>query len=293
MNILGVEISHPDKMLYPKSDVSKEYVAEYFNKISSYMLPFVKNRPITLKRYPNGIDEDGFFNKHRPDYFPDYVKNLTVPTKEDQSTMNMVGIESEKALVYLAGQDVIELHVALSTMSSLEKPDQIIFDFDPSDNDFEKVRTASKALKNLLDQYNLHSFVKTSGSRGLHVHIPIEPNHTFDVIKKLARNIAQNLHEQCPDITTLEQRKNKRGQNVFIDFLRNDYAMTAIAPYSLRAKEGAPVATPISWEEVHDQSLTPQSYTIKNIFRRLGQIDDPWENFNHYNRGKNLQELLD
>ncbi|WP_133131240.1 non-homologous end-joining DNA ligase [Legionella yabuuchiae] len=292
MNIAGVEISHPKKLLYPEHEISKQEVAEYFSKISSYLLPFVKNRPITLKRYPNGIDNDGFFNKHRPDYFPDYVKKLTVPTKEDGSEMNMVGIESEQALVYLAGQDTLELHISLSTMDSIEKPDQIIFDFDPSDNDFEKVRTASKALKTLLDEFNLHSFVKTSGSRGLHVHIPIEPAYKFDVIKQVARNIAKKLHEQCPNITTLEQRKNKRGDNVFIDFLRNDYAMTAIAPYSTRAKHGAPVATPISWDEVAHPSLTPQTYTIKNIFRRLAQINDPWDNFNYYNRRKDLKEIF-
>lgn len=292
MKLADVEISHPDKLLYPGDDISKKAVAEYYNKISEYLLVFIKARPITMKRYPNGINEEGFFNKHRPDYFPNFVDDFTVPTRESQSEMHMVGIGSKKALVYLANQNVIELHAALSTMSSIEKPDQIIFDFDPSDNDFEKVRKAAKGLKKILDDMNIKSFVKTSGSRGLHVHIPLKPEHTFDKVKKFAKQIAEKLQQQFPDITTIEQRKNKRGNKVFIDFLRNDYAMTAIAPYSLRAIAGAPVATPLDWNEVNDRSLTPQTYHLNNIFRRLGQVDDPWKHFNSFNRQLDIDTLF-
>lgn len=292
MELADIEISHPDKRLYPDEDISKSAVVKYYSKISEYLLVFIENRPITMKRYPKGINEKGFFNKHRPDYFPNFVDDLTVPTRENQSKMHMAGIGSEKALVYLANQDVIELHSALSTMSSIEKPDQIIFDFDPSDNDFEKVRKAVKGLKNLLDDMNIKSFVKTSGSRGLHVHIPIKPEHTFDKVKKTAKQIAEKLHQQFPDITTIEQRKDKRGNKVFIDYLRNDYAMTAIAPYSLRAVPGAPVATPLDWSEVNDSSLTPQIYHINNIFHRLGQVENPWKHFNYFNRQIDIETLF-
>lgn len=292
MELSGVEISHPDKLLYPNDNISKKTVAEYYSKMSEYLLAFIKDCPITMKRYPSGINEDGFFNKHRPEHFPNFVDDLTIPTRENQSEMHMVGIGSEKALVYLANQDVIELHAALSTMSSIQRPDQIIFDFDPSDNDFEKVRKAAKGLKKILDDMNIKSFVKTSGSRGLHVHIPIKPENTFDKVKKTAKQIAEKLHQQFPDITTTEQRKNKRGNKVFIDVLRNDYAMTVIAPYSLRAISGAPVATPLNWSEVNDISLTPQSYHLKNIFHRLAQVENPWKHFNNYNRQLDVEMLL-
>ncbi|KGP62887.1 DNA ligase [Legionella norrlandica] len=289
MKIAKIEISHPEKLLYPDDNISKKEVSEYYSKISQYLLPFVKDRPITMKRYPDGLNKDGFFNKHRPDYFPDFIDNFTVPTREDGFEMSMVGIHSEKGLAYLANQNVLELHVALSTMSSIEKPDQIIFDFDPSEANFENVRSSAKALKSLLDNYDIKSFVKTSGSRGLHVHIPIKPQYEFKIIKKIARTIAEELHEQCSDITTLEQRKEKRSNKVYIDILRNDYAMTAIAPYSLRAKKGAPVAAPLNWEELDDKSLNPSIYNLKNIFQRLGQIENPWENFNHFNRQIDLK----
>ena len=129
----------------------------------------------------------------------------------------------------------------------------------------------------------MKSFVKTSGSRGLHVHVPLKPELHFDKVKKVAKKIAEKLHQQLTDITTMQQRKNKRGNKVFIDILRNDYAMTTIVPYSLRAITGAPVATPLKWEELNDNSLTAQSYHLKNIFHRLGQIDDPCVN-HHLNR---------
>lgn len=292
MKLANIDIPHPDKPLYPDDNITKKAVAEYFSKIFKYILPFLKERPVTMKRFTDGINEPGFYNKHRPDYFPDFIDSLTVPTKKEQSNMCMAGIHSEQALVYLAGQDVIEIHIGLSTMSAIEKPDQIIFDFDPCDDDFEKIRKATQSLKNILDNLNITSLVKTSGSRGLHVHIPLEPKYTFNTVKTFAKKIAEKLNQLCPDITTLETRKNKRGNKVFIDFLRNDYAMTAIAPYSLRAIKGAPVATPLHWSEVNNSSLQPQSYNINNIFRRLSQIDDPWESFNRYNRHNNIETLL-
>lgn len=292
MKIASVDISHPDKLLYQEDTISKREVVEYFYKIAEHLLPFVQNRPLSLIRYPDGINQEGFYNKHRPDYFPDFIKQFTVPTVQNNSKINMIGVHSKRALVYLAGQNTLELHSSLSTISSIEKPDQIIFDLDPQDDDFEKVRDAALALKKLLDEFELTTFVKTSGSRGLHIHLPIKTHYKFDKIKKISRKIAEKLHQRQPQITTLEQRKNKRGNKVFIDFLRNDYAMTAIVPYSLRAQKGAPVATPLEWEELNDSLLHPKSYHLKNIFQRLGKKENPWKNFNKYNRSIELYDLF-
>lgn len=279
MKIDHITITHPDKMLFPKDDITKIEVADYYRRIADYMLPWIKNRPLTLKRYPEGIQESGFFNKHAPDYFPDFIERFTVPMEQNQSEMQMVGAENASDLIYLAGQNTIEFHMALSKMENIKKPDQIIFDFDPSDDDFEKVRTAALQLKQILDQKDIPSFVKTSGSRGVHVHIPIRVDKEFTAVKEKAKKIAEVLHHACPGLTTLEQRKEKRGNKVFIDYLRNEYAMTAIAPYSLRARNGAPLATPIEWDELKDTSLMPHTYHLKNIFRRLGQKENPWSQF--------------
>ncbi len=280
MKAQDVEITHSGKLLFPKDRINKEDVAVYYERIAPFMLPHIKDRPLTLRRYPEGIEKEGFYNKHAPDYFPDFIKRINVPMHSEKGKIaEMVSADEASDLVYFANQNVIEIHMGLSTAKMLEKPDQIIFDFDPSDNDFEKVRTAALELEDILDELDLPSFVKTTGSRGVHVHIPIKPEKKFADVKDYARNLAQHLNDILPDITTLEHRKEKRGDRVFIDYLRNDYAMTTITPYSLRAKIGAPVATPIAWEELGDQSLKSGSFTMKNIFRRLGNRPDPWKDF--------------
>ena len=287
----NIDISHPDKLLFPEGGITKRDVADYYRKIADYMLPYLKERPLTLVWFPEGIQEKGFFNKHAPDYFPDSIPRYTVKKKEDNSQMQMLGVKNAKNLVYLAGQNIIEFHIPPAKISDLEIPDQIIFDFDPADDDFDKVRQASLALRKLLDEWKIHSFVKTTGSSGMHVHIPIPPEHPFSKVKSISRKIAEKLQQTCPEITTLKQRKDQREDKVFIDYLRNEYSMTAVAPYSLRAKRGAPIATPLEWSEVEDASLKPDSYHIKNIFYRLGQKDDPWQTFNQVNTSLDILEI--
>lgn len=273
------ELSHPEKILFPDQKYTKAGIADYYKRIASEMLPLIKERPITLKRYPEGIAHDGFFHKKASDYFFSHLPIVELPRRQRQGTISMVMVNTPAHLLYLVNYSTIEFHVGLSKVTAIEQPDQIIFDFDPSDNDFEKVRVAALTLKELLEQKGLICFVKTTGSRGLHVHLPIQAEHSFKEIKPIAKSLAAELLEKLPEITTMEQRINKRDDKVFIDYLRNDYGMTAIAPYSLRALAEAPVATPIFWHELKQNQLTARSYHIKNIFRRLGQVDDPWKDF--------------
>ena len=275
-----LKIPNYNKILFLDSNITKADIAGYYERIADHMLPYIKDRPLTLRRFPNGTMEEGFFNKHAPKHFPKAIKRLNVPMhSKPGKVMKMVSANRAEDLIYFVGQDTIEIHMALSKAKNLEKPDQIIFDFDPSDNDFEKVRRAALELKTMLDVMSLPSFIKTTGSSGIHVHIPIKVNLAFTEAKGLAKKIAKKLHKALPDITTLEHRINKRGNKVFIDILRNDYGMTVIAPYSLRAKEGAPIATPIKWIELKDNSIGSRSYNFKNIFRRMIEKPDPWKNF--------------
>ena len=274
------KISHPEKILFPDVAINKQDLANYFDRVSEYMIPHICDRPITLKRYNKGIDEVGFYNKHTPEYFPDFVERLDVPMHSQKGkTMQMAMVDESIDLIYFAGQNVIEIHMGLSKASHLEKPDQVIFDLDPSDSDFEKVRKTAFVIKEYFDKINITSFIKTSGSRGLHIHVPLVVEKTFSDVKAVARGIAEKVQQQIPNICTVEHRKNKRADRVFIDYLRNDYGMTAIAPYSPRARKQAPVATPIEWAELENGELHPQRYTMTNIFRRLGQKDDPWKEF--------------
>lgn len=280
MRIEKVRITHPRKLLFPAAGITKEAVADYYGRIADYMLPWVCRRPLTLKRFVEGIDRIGFYHKHAPDHFPDYVERIEVPMRSrGGKPMLMVSVDEAADLVYLAGQNVIELHMGLSTADNLDKPDQLIIDFDPSDRDFRKVRRAALEFKQLLDELGHPSFLKTTGSRGLHVHLPLIPEFRFAEVKRGARLLAEMLVERCPQLCTVEVRKNKRGDKVFIDYLRNDHAMTAIAPYSLRALPSAPVATPIEWRELRERRIEPQDYTLRNIFRRLARKDEPWLDF--------------
>lgn len=274
-------ISSPGKVLFPEDGITKADLADYYRRIAPYLLPFLQDRPLTLRHFPRGIEQEGFYHKHAADYYPDFLERLRVPMRsKGGEEMEMIMADEVADLVYLAGQNVIELHIGLSQAAALDKPDQLIFDLDPADNDFAKVRQTALALKELLDEHQLASFVKTTGSRGLHIHVPVRTERPFAEAKKVARRIAEQLHDQHPELTTLEHRKEKRGDKVFIDYLRNDYGMTAIAPYALRARRHAPVATPIEWSELEKSDLGAQSYHLGNIFRRLGQKDPlPWHDF--------------
>ena len=283
MDINDVNISHPTKLLFPDTGITKKDLAQYYYKIAKHLLPYVRERPLTFLRFTAGIEEKGFFNKKVPEYFPEHIERIEVPLHSKPGESIKMAVADEIAdLVYFAGQDIIELHIGLSTTRSLEKPDQIIFDLDPSDDDFEKIRKSAFALKDLLKEYKITSFVKTTGSRGVHVHVPLKVDQKFDEVKSVAKDIAKRLNQRIPDLTTLEHRKKNRGNKVFIDYLRNDYGMTAIAPYSLRALKRAPIATPITWMELRNTSLGPQSFILSNIFQKLEQSEDPWKRFNYH-----------
>ncbi|MGM0985219.1 MAG: non-homologous end-joining DNA ligase [Pseudomonadota bacterium] len=278
-----IEISHSDKVLFPDAGITKGDLADYYQRISTRLLPFAAERPLTLRAFPEGIDEEGFFNKHAPEHFPDFITRIEVPTRESGRRAALMSSADKAAdLVYFAGQNVIEIHAALSTRTDLERPDQLIVDFDPSNDDFEKVRKVALGFCELLDSMGLNAFWKTTGSRGLHAHLPIRPERDFATVKEWAKAIARKLHDKMPQETTLELRKDKRDNKVFIDVLRNEYGQTAVLPYSVRARKGAPVATPIRADELGGGDLLPDRYTMKNVFQRLGQIEDPWRHFKRH-----------
>lgn len=271
------KISHPGKTLFPEAGLEKRDLADYYRRIAPMLLPYVSHRPLTLKSYPGGISQKGFYNKHTPDYFPDHIERIEVPAKKGR--MHMSSADETRDLQYFAGQNVIEIHAALSTAQHLRRPDQLIFDLDPSDGDFEKVRRVAMAFKELLDERKLPGLVKTTGSRGIHIHIPLRQEAPFSRVKPLAKRLCEILNDRLPDLTTLEQRKSERGDRVFLDYLRNEFGQTAVVPYSVRARIGAPVATPVDWKELGRRQLEPDAYTMDNIFRRLGRKEDPWKSF--------------
>lgn len=277
INNKEIVLSLPGKELFPEAGITKSDVNDYYRKIWKHVKPYAEDRPMVLQRFPDGINEEGFFQKKVPVYFPEWIDTIKVDVKQKDTKEDYVNCNSEETIVYLANQACLTLHVWLSKKKDLNKPDRIAFDLDPADDDFEKVRKAALSLKELLDKGNIPCFPMATGSRGLHVIIPVKAANDFDKVREIAREIAEKVVEKDKKLFTTETSKDKRKNRVFIDYLRNAYGQTTVLPYSLRALDEAPVAVPLSWDEVKDKDLGPRKYNMKNIFRRLSQKQDPWE----------------
>lgn len=270
----SIEISNTDKLLFPDDGITKGDLAEYYCRIAEIALPHYRDRPLTMQRFPDGIGKKGFFHKNIPDHFPEWIDRVEVP-KQDGTVCHVLA-NSAATLVYLADQGCITPHLAVARADDPNKPDRLVFDLDPSDGDFAKVQEVAKAIKGALEAHDLPSFVQTTGSRGLHIVLPLDRSAGFEELRGFMRAFAQSVADTMPNLATVEQRKAKRGDRVLIDTFRTAYGQTAVAPYAVRARAGAPVATPLRWDEALGADMQPQKYGLGNIFRRLAQIDDPW-----------------
>lgn len=271
-----IELSSLDKVYFPDQGVTKGDLVDYYQRIAGTMLPHVRSRPLSMQRYPDGIEGEGFYQKQAPDHFPDWIERVEIEVEEDDEVQPQVVCQDAATLVYLAQQACITPHIWLSRMDELRHPDKLIFDLDPAGDDFEPIRAAARDLRQIIDEIGLVPFVMTTGSRGLHVVVPLERGADFDQVRAFAKRISAVVADRNPDRYTTEVRKDKRQGRLFLDYLRNAYAQTSVAPYAVRAKPGAPVAVPLDWDELGDSDLHSQSYSLKNIFRRLGHKEDPW-----------------
>ncbi len=279
-----ITLSNLDKHLlgsYTKGDI-----ITYYEQIADTMVPYLKNHPLMMHRFPDGLEGESFYQKNISAYFPDWIKRVRIKKKDGYYTS--VIAQNKATLVYLANQACITPHLWLSCYDKLAIPDRIIFDLDPSVQDFTLVREVALALKKLLDNLGLVSFVMTSGSKGLHIYIPLRRSADFTTTKAFAKACAEHVIQKHPTLATLDIRKDKRGNKVFIDILRNQQGSTAVAPYAIRAKANAPIATPIDWSLVEDTTLHPQQFTLENIFNQLEP--DPWKEF--FNSKQTLTKKL-
>ncbi len=269
-----IALSNLDKPLFGDDGPTKGDLVDYYRRIAEVALPHWRGRPLTMQRFPDGIEAEGFFQKDRPKHFPDWIAHRSLA--KQGGSVDHVLVENAATAVYLANQGCITLHLGLSRVDRIESPDRLVFDLDPSTDDFAAVQEAARQLKKLLDELELASFVQTTGSRGLHVVVPLDRSADFEAVREVARRIAAETAGRDPERLTVEPRKAARRGRVFLDYLRNAEGQTAVAPYSVRAKPKAPVATPLDWDEALDKGLRPDGYSIRNIFKRLGQKADPW-----------------
>lgn len=258
------ELTKPDKVLIKDGQITKQMVVDYYLKVAPKMLEYIKDRPLTLQRYPEGVEAEGFYQKDASDYFPTWVKTVRVPLIKGGS-IDMVVVDDKAVLAYLAHQYTLTFHSSLSRAGSLKRPDYIVFDLDPSEDDFKKVVKSAQILHDVLLKNHYKPWLMTTGSRGLHVIAPLKTKSSFDESREEAKRLAEIAIALDPDLMTLEIRKEKRGGKVYVDIMRNAYGQTHIAPYSLRSKSDAPVAMPIAWKDLDDPSLTPTKYKLKDF----------------------------
>ncbi len=284
VNSHTIELSNLDKVLFPDDGFTKGDLIDYYQRIAPTILPHLADHPLSLQRFPNGIQAEGFYQKEIPDYFPDWIRRVSVEVKEDQTRQDQVVCDNVETLVYLANQACLTLHPWLSRADKLNHPDKLIFDLDPPGDDFEVVRFAAGRLREMLQEMGLVPLVMTTGSKGLHVVAPLDRSADFDEVRAFVRQLADELARREPERLTTETRKEQRQGRVFLDYLRNAYGQTGVVPYTVRAKPGAPVATPLEWAELANPRLHSQRYTLRNIFHRLGQKADPWQDMRDHAR---------
>ncbi|MHB1593359.1 MAG: non-homologous end-joining DNA ligase [Streptosporangiaceae bacterium] len=284
---ITVELSNTGKIFFPGEGITKGDLIGYYQAAAGRMLPFLRGRPLTMVRYPDGIGGQRFFQKNAPGYFPDWVSRVEV-AKQD-GTVCHVTCENAATIVYLANQGCIEIHEFLSRADRLDQPDQFVLDLDPPGlEQFNDARRAALLARDLLEgDLGLPTYPRTTGGTGLHVHVPLAAGPDFDTVRAFARRVASVLAARDPDLITVEQRKASRGGRVYADIMRNAYAQTVVAPYSVRARPGAPVSVPLHWDEVGDPRLDPGRFSLAAMSRRLADTedDDPWAGFGRRRHG--------
>ncbi|MGW2033700.1 non-homologous end-joining DNA ligase [Streptomyces sp. NPDC001811] len=274
-----VEIKRPGKVLFPGGGGAKEYtkgdLADYYRSVAPYMLPHLRGRPLMLERYPDGLDGQRFMQKNTPEHYPEWIERTEVA--KEGGTVTHVVCDDTATLLYLADQACLTLHRWLSRTDragGLDHPDRLVFDLDPPGDDFGAVREAAGRLRELLDELGLVAAPMTTGSRGLHLVVPLDGRQDFDAVRQFAHDVAELAAARHPDRLTTAARKHERGDRLYLDVQRNGYAQTVVAPFTVRARPGAPVAVPLTWEQLDDPGLDARRWTIADAVDQART--DPW-----------------
>jgi bifunctional non-homologous end joining protein LigD len=270
-----VRITHPDKVLFPRDGYTKADMIAFYDTIADVMLPYLRDHPLAMLRFNQGIDGERFFHKNAPDYFPEFIGRAEMQTSKRVTKLPVVN--DREGLLYIANYNCIEYHVLPVRADDMSHPDRMIFDLDPSTENFDEVKDAARWLRDLLTEIGLPAFVMTSGSRGLHIWVPLDGKMTVEDVNEFTHLAADVLARRYPDVLTTEFAKKDRDDKIYVDVGRNAPGQHAVCPYSLRAKDHAPAATPIDWDELDDPELTPTRYTLANLPARIAESGDAWK----------------
>jgi bifunctional non-homologous end joining protein LigD len=267
-------ITHPEKVLFPEDGITKGELASYYEAIAPFMLPHLCGRPITMERYHRGIGEKGFFQKDVSKGFPEWLERVEVPKKG--GTVHHPVVCDQRSLLWLVNQNSITPHVWISRVPNLYQPDICVFDLDPSEDQPELLRGAALALRELLNELGLSCWVKTSGSKGFHIVVPLDGENGFGDVSTFAHVAGTLLVKRDPEHLTQEFSKADRGGRILVDTGRNAYSATFAAAYAVRAKHGAPVSAPCTWDELERGEAGPQTWTLRKMAARIAETGDLW-----------------
>ena len=261
----SIKLTHLGKIFWPQEGYTKEDLINYYASVAKFILPYLKNRPVMLHRYPNGIQKSGFYQKEIGKC-PSWIK--TVKIKHENREITYPLIQDKATLLYLVNLGCIDFHPFLSDSHHLKHPNYLVFDLDPKGASFDSVIKTALAIHQILEEKHMRNFCKTSGGKGLHIFVPLDGRLDFDASKKLAKSIALMVQKQLPDLISLKKGSNQRQKKVLIDYSRNAWAQTMVSPYSVRPRPHAPVSMPLEWKEVK-KGLNPLKFTLKTAIKRL------------------------
>jgi bifunctional non-homologous end joining protein LigD len=275
-------ISHPEKVLFPDAGITKGELAAYYEAMASVILPHLRGRPITMERYPAGIGKKGFWQKDVSKGAPEWLQRVEVPKKG--GVVRHPIVTDTRSLLWITNQNTITQHVWTSRSPRLDRPDLCVFDLDPSSDDDAEVRGAAIGLRDLLGELGLPSWVKTSGSKGFHLVVPLDGKSDVDSVARFADAVGELFVSLAPDRLTREFNKADRNGRIYVDTGRNGYSATFAAAYTVRAKPGAPVSAPCRWEEVERGEVSPRTFTLRNMPDRVAEVGDVWDDMRRRRR---------
>lgn len=269
------KLTHTDKLYWPEEKITKGDLLHYYEEIAPYIIPYLKNRPLSLKRNPNGIKGPTFFHKDAGDIAPEWIKTADIVAESTGKVVHYLVCNNVQSLLFIANLGCIEMNPWNSVAANLDKPDYLVMDIDPSDkNKFDEVIDAANIIKDILDKAGIEGFCKTSGSTGMHIYVPCKKRYEYSEVRDFAKVIATLAQEQMPSNTTLERSLSKRKKNqIYIDYLQNSRGQTLASAYSARPKPGATVSAPLDWKEVK-HGLSISDFTIKNMLKRVKKKGD-------------------
>jgi bifunctional non-homologous end joining protein LigD len=282
-------ITHPEKVLFPDDGITKGDLAAYYDAMAPVILPHLRGRPVTMERYPAGIGEKGFWQKDVSKGFPEWLQRVEVPKKD--GVVHHPIVTDARSLLWITNQNTITQHVWTSRVPDLNYPDVCVFDLDPSTDDVAAVRAAAIGLRDLLAELGLPSWVKTSGSKGFHIVVPLDGKTTMGAAARFANTVGELFVSHAPDHLTQEFSKADRGSRIYVDTGRNGYSATFAAAYTVRARPGAPVSAPCTWEEIERGEVGPRTFTLRTMADRVAAVGDPWADMRR--RGRALSGAIE